>query len=129
MPRLLRHLPIRVFVVALLFLCGAQWFVLQSVAWTSMLITSSQHTSLLEAVKETFDGGHPCALCCKVEGARGHEKEDKAQPVSGKLVLFHQDVESLAAPAIRLCKNDFAAVNYFVLPRCERPPHQPPRAV
>jgi len=57
-------------VIAALFAgSGAQWFMLQSVAWTEMLIRYSQETTLTDAVGKTFDGEHPCPLCLRVAKA------------------------------------------------------------
>ena len=64
--RLLALGPI-ISIVAMLNICGGQWLVLQSVAWTGMLIKYSQQDGLAEAVAETFDGHHPCHLCKDIQ--------------------------------------------------------------
>ena len=127
MPRALRHLRIQILIVALLFICGAQWFVFQSVAWASMLIASSQRESLVAAVKETFDGEHPCALCHKVSEAGRREKQSTSTPATVKLDLFHQDVEMIAPPALWFCEKDRAPDFCSEAHRNERPLLQPPR--
>ncbi len=50
----------------LALLVGGHWGMLQVVAWTGMVITYSRDASLGEAVRKTFDGDHPCALCNEV---------------------------------------------------------------
>jgi len=64
--------------VALFFGSGAQWLVLQSVAWTNMLITYSQDAPLSEAIQKTFDGKHPCHLCEHIRDAEKETKKDDA---------------------------------------------------
>jgi hypothetical protein len=54
---------------------GGHWFLLQSVAWTGMLITYSRDAGIVEAVGKTFDGGHPCGLCLAIEKGREQERE------------------------------------------------------
>ena len=58
---------------------GLHWTLLQTVAWTGMLLTYSRGTSLSEAVTKTFDGQHPCALCKFVRDGRAEEKEQEQQ--------------------------------------------------
>ncbi|MBV9656588.1 MAG: hypothetical protein JO295_00630 [Verrucomicrobia bacterium] len=56
-------------VLALVSATGGQIVVLQSLAWTQMLVTAVQHegVSVPAALARTFDGQHPCALCRQVE--------------------------------------------------------------
>ena len=44
---------------ALILAVGAHWAVLQSVAWTGMVISYSQNAPLTEALQKTFDGDYP----------------------------------------------------------------------
>jgi hypothetical protein len=57
-------------VIAMLNIGGGQWLVLQSVAWSGMLIRYSEDASLAEAVAKTFDGQHPCNLCKGIQEAK-----------------------------------------------------------
>ena len=129
MLRVLRHLRVQITIVALLLICGAQWFVFQSVAWASMLIANTQHASLVEAVMETFDGEHPCALCHKVADGDKREKQNKSMPVAAKMVLFHEEVQSVAPPVFVLVRRGLADVDRITHDRNERPPLPPPRVV
>jgi len=51
------------------FLTGAQWAVLQGVAWAGMLIAYVQQDDLVTGVQKTFDGDHPCTMCVAIEKA------------------------------------------------------------
>jgi hypothetical protein len=70
------------------------WTLLQTVAWTGMVIRYSQHASLQQAISITFDGEHPCALCKAIQTGRAEEqKRDNQQlnpPVRLELaVVWH----------------------------------------
>jgi hypothetical protein len=60
----------------LLGLSGTHWWVLQSVAWSGMIVSYSAQSGLLKGVEETFDGEHPCKMCKAIEQAREHESSD-----------------------------------------------------
>jgi hypothetical protein len=66
------------------------WVLLQSVAWTGMLVTRVSNRPLIEAVKLTFDGAHPCALCEKIDAGRKGEKEQDRTALPLKIELFYQ---------------------------------------
>lgn len=71
-------------ILALVMSAGAHWVVLQGVAWTAMLVENTQCASLVEAVKQTFDGEHPCGLCKNIAAGKSKEDERKARSLSGK---------------------------------------------
>jgi hypothetical protein len=79
-----------VLIAAILVSCGAHWLVLQSIAWTAMLVENSQRSTLVEAVKRTFDGAHPCALCKQIAAGKTEEKKSDASPFAGKIDLIHE---------------------------------------
>lgn len=62
-------------IVALLAATGGHWAVLQSVAWTTMLAANLTNDSFGEAICKTFDGEHPCGLCCAVKAGKATEKK------------------------------------------------------
>ncbi|MFO1512170.1 MAG: hypothetical protein U1F83_04525 [Verrucomicrobiota bacterium] len=64
-------------VLVLLLSLGLHWAVLQTVAWTGMLITYSRDASFTEAVSKTFDGEHPCPMCKIIKKGRAEEKEQE----------------------------------------------------
>jgi len=61
--------------LAMFSIAGGHWAVLQSVAWTGMLIEYSQSSSLRAAVIKTFGGKAPCQMCRTIE--EGRQKETK----------------------------------------------------
>jgi hypothetical protein len=48
-------------------LAGGHLALLQGVAWASMLVSRAGTQPLAAAVRTTFDGAHPCALCRAIE--------------------------------------------------------------
>ena len=62
-------------ILALLAATGGHWAVLQSVAWTTMFAANLTTESFSEAVSQTFDGKHPCRLCCAVKAGKAAEKK------------------------------------------------------
>jgi hypothetical protein len=73
---------IRVFTVLVLVLSlGLHWALLQTLAWTGMIITYSRDASLREAISMTFDGEHPCSLCKVIKQGRSEEKQPEQQQV------------------------------------------------
>lgn len=57
---------------------GLHWLVVQTVAWTGMLLERAERVGIVEAARSTFDGNSPCSLCRVVDGGRAKEKEQKA---------------------------------------------------
>ena len=53
-------------IVALVSSIGLHWVLLQSVAWTSMVVSYAQTGTFREALAKTFDGKHPCPLCKEI---------------------------------------------------------------
>ncbi len=82
---------------------GGHWAVLQSVAWTTMFAANlSANDSLTEAVSKTFDGEHPCPLCCAIKA--GKKSEKKSEAAAPELKKFEYVNESprfvFAAPRV-----------------------------
>jgi hypothetical protein len=46
-----------------------------------MLVDYSEGRSLTEAAEMSFDGDHPCELCCALAKKRTKEKEDPPTPL------------------------------------------------
>lgn len=68
-------------VLALVAMLGAQWTLLQTVAWTTMLANNLRTHSLSESVCRTFDGKYPCPLCKAIAAAKKSEQKNEfAQP-------------------------------------------------
>jgi hypothetical protein len=55
---------------------GGPLVVLQSVAWTTMILRSSQQVSLAQAVSQALDGNHACNLCKKINAAQHSQKKE-----------------------------------------------------
>jgi len=73
-------LPVRrvfraITVLLLVLTLGLHWAVLQTVAWTGMLVAYSAEAGLREGVSRTFDGQHPCPLCKAIQKGRAEEKQ------------------------------------------------------
>jgi hypothetical protein len=99
---------------------------LQVCAWTGMIISYSRDVPLAEAIEMTFDGDHPCPLCCAI-------KKEQTQP--------RQELVAQSAPERTLLYVESAFVwrqslqiFHDAVPRCgfpsahaERPPVPPPR--
>lgn len=108
---------------------GAQWDVLQVVAWGRMFANNAQTMEISEAAKKTFSG-EMCALCKAVKAAREQEQRQLPMPdaAKGKIVLICQfsDCRIIAAPVA------FAPERapHARLPdeRGDAPPVPPPRA-
>ena len=64
---------------------GGQFMLLQTVAWTQMIVAYSRNAPLKEALKETFDGRHPCEMCKGIQKARQTEKKPDVGQVNLKL--------------------------------------------
>ncbi|SRR5581483_858577 len=125
MPRTLLRLGNALLIVALLGISGAQWFVLQSIAWGTMLAENARHSAWSEAVHRTFDGAHPCALCKKIEQGKKSEKKADVTFVVTKINLFHQADARFVMREREMWKmrvGDFASELRF-----EQPPLPPPR--
>ena len=67
---------------------GAHWAILQSVAWTGMVISYSQHGSLRDAFRNTFDGKHPCSMCKAIKCCRRSEQNNDQEKLLLKFDLF-----------------------------------------
>lgn len=74
-------------IVALLAATGGHFALLQSIAWTSMLAEHMQAESFSQAVVQTFDGRHPCKLCCAIAAAKKSEKKTEF-PLSTQKIEF-----------------------------------------
>jgi hypothetical protein len=80
---------VRIIAVLLLSLSlGLHWVVLQSVAWTAMVIGRTQTNSFTVALKTTFDGKHPCRICNVVAAGKNAEKKTEATGKTVKLELL-----------------------------------------
>ena len=75
----------------------------QEIAWAGMLVNYSRSQGIVDGVKRTFDGRHPCSLCKKAadlrrsESAPGQEEKPLVE-LRGRLVW----AEMLASSGVAL---------------------------
>jgi len=106
---------------------GMHWALLQSIAWTGMLISFACEGAMIEAVEKTFDG----QLCAKVKAGRdANQKQPQQEGQSLKKMDVNVDAElvthtKLIAPAAE--KFTFAMIRECSVKRNERPEMPPPR--
>lgn len=71
-----RRLLARLLLVAsVLHAGGFDLMLLQCVAWTKMAVNYSQENGFKEGLSRTFDGEHPCALCCAIRKQEGERQQ------------------------------------------------------
>jgi hypothetical protein len=112
-------------VLALCLLIGLQWLALQSVAWTTMLITNAKCAPLRTAIAHTFDGAHPCSLCQVVNKGKNSEKGSDLQTPTPKfdLICFARTVQWVP-PFVPF---DYGRRNFLSAELHYSPPVPPPR--
>jgi hypothetical protein len=125
LPSFFRTFAAIVLLAALLAATGAHWAVLQSVAWARMMAGYSRGASLAEAVRKTFDGEHPCALCKQISKEKSAPKQQE-QVCSMEKLTFLCERRPVFLPGVRLLWNLPANVVRFEA-LVHRPPVPPPR--
>lgn len=111
---------------ALFLVMGGPWAVLQTVAWTKMMVDYSRGASVAEAVAKTFDGEHPCSLCKKISKVRQGEQKSP-------LVILQAKKEGpfLAVQTVRLAEPSSIPVGQLspVIPAYPETHFRPPSPV
>jgi hypothetical protein len=110
--------------LVLIFCIGAQWPILQSVAWMRMLVSYSKAGGLETAITKTFDGKHPCKLCKLVSEGKKAEKKSEVHTLLKKIDLFPPAENSLMFPLKAF--PGFPAVNSRELSLVYPPANPPP---
>jgi len=116
--------------ICLLHLSGAHWALLQTVAWTGMLYSRVQKSSVAVAVGSTFDGAHPCSLCQAISHAQSEEQQEEPALPQAKFELG--SLKAIATSPFRLPAPLLTATLSWPDPapigvsRCEEPPVPPP---
>ena len=125
MPAVVRFSMVPLLVLSL----GLHWALLQTTAWTAMVIGYSRHNSFTEAVGMTFDGQHPCHLCKIITQGRAEEKQQEQQAAKrgAKLDpgLAWEATDFIFSPPGEL----IPSVNLPASARREEPPKPRPRRV
>jgi hypothetical protein len=112
-------------IVALVVTVGAQWTVLQTVAWTTMLADNLRTHSLSESMARTFDGKYPCPICKAIAAAKQSQKKSE----------FTLQTQKLEFPPAKENPTLFAPTDFQLLPQVnsfagsfiQKPPTPPPR--
>src|SRR5262252_5581024 len=115
-------------IVTILALCcaiGLHWVALQSIAWTAMIVDYTKRGSLCEAIKQTFDGAHPCSLCHLVNSGKTSDKKSDLQLLTPKIdMICTKRAITLIRPFAHV---EYAAGDFSVIKTGESPPVPPPR--
>ncbi len=53
--------------------------VLQTTAWTGMIVTRSLKSTLAEALESSLDGQHPCGMCSVIASAKQTEERSRKE--------------------------------------------------
>ena len=114
-------------IVALLCATGSHWFMLQSVAWATMLAENARTDSFQTALEKTFDGRHPCPLCRQIAQGRQSEKKSELQSTLKKLEFFNQSVDFIINSPSRFILSAESESTAAMLPNS--PPVPPPRSL
>jgi hypothetical protein len=112
--------------MVLVAVTGGHWVTLQTAAWVGMTIDYSQTAPLLVALKKTFDGQHPCKLCCFIN------KEKKAEPKKSCLKSELRLDWFLWAGSDPLIAPAFSQISFpqeQLLSRSDQPLLRPPRTL
>ena len=131
---MVRRLGIVLAFLALFAMAGGHWAVLQSVAWAGMLAERVEaKMSLRQAVSETLDGEHPCAMCSKIVITK---KQEKDEPSPGLLLVkAAKKAEAVSAsfpalsPAFPSASLAWRTETRTGPLRAEAPPALPPRGL
>ncbi len=113
-------------VSVLVLLLGLHWALLQTIAWTGMVINYSRDSSLREALSKTFDGKHPCPLCKAIKKGRAEEQKRERQVTPS----FKLDLAVVWQPGDFqfACEHELVPTSGLNAPtRCDAPPKPRPR--
>lgn len=108
---------------------GLHWALLQTVAWTGMLINYSRDASFREAISRTFDGQHPCPLCKAIKKGRADEKKQEQQQTKPGSKLDFALVWQAPRFNFNCDREPIAEGNFSMLVRADEPPKPRPRGI
>jgi len=113
--------------LALFISAGAHWVVLQSFAYTRMLVEFAQEDSLCTAVKKTFDDRYACPLCPKIRDGCNQERKVPQTLNGDRLPEFLVESGRFISLAPTMAANvPFVSSGYVQF--FNAPPKPPPRA-
>jgi hypothetical protein len=122
----MRRCAILLVLVAFIFSSGGEWAVLQCVAWAGMIREYSEMVPLPQAVKMTFSGEYPCALCKVIAEKKQSENSKMA------VLVKHEKLISTSAFSYRprlatIARPFYFEREIFLQTRSDVPPTPPPR--
>jgi hypothetical protein len=104
---------------------GLHWVALQSIAWTTMIVSYAKQQSLRTAIVLTLDGAHPCSLCHAVSKGGNSEKKSALQSPAPKIdMICASSMVGLILPFIRF---EYAMRDFYSSQIGRSPPVPPPR--
>ena len=112
----------------ILSITGGHWMILQSVAWTRMIVVYSRSSSLQTALGRTFDGRHPCGMCKLIQNAKRTSTQAALQQTPVKhddWLAENQSFDFFRPP----CAWTSGADDLTYASRADPPPDPPPRSV
>jgi len=113
-------------IVSLCTAMGLHWGVLQTVAWTGMLIHYSHNGPVACAVEKTFDGQHPCPLCKAI--SKGQQSSSRKPDFQLAQKIDMDCPHEMALPSPVSIDFSWAAIAREGLARVSEPSVPPPRA-
>jgi hypothetical protein len=116
-----------VVIVALVATTGAQWALLQSVAWSTMFAENLSYGSVRIAMSRTFDGQHPCPICKAIAAGKQSEKK-KDSTVQLQKFEFPLASMNLALPSAPEFQRPSPSI-IFPKDQIQSPPVPPPRSL
>jgi len=114
-------------VLVLVLSLGLNWALLQTIAWTGMIVSYSRAASLSEALTKTFDGKHPCSLCKAIQKGRADEKKQEQQQVKPGSKLDLGLVWQPATFDFDFKREQIPSPDFSALSMREQPPKPRPR--
>jgi hypothetical protein len=78
----------------ILVMTGGHWLILQSVAWTKMILDYSRSSSVRTAIEQTFDGRHPCEMCKLIQREKQSSKQQELQQPSVNFDVFFSEARA-----------------------------------
>jgi len=111
--------------MALFSAIGLDWCAFQTVGWAMMFVEHSKHVPFKQALAQTFDGQHSCAICHAVQARKKAEKKDHFRTRTN-IDLYYSRPSELGVDQFQLL--NYESLGSSPLARAEPPLRPPPRA-
>jgi hypothetical protein len=122
----MRRCSLLLVLVAFIFSSGGEWAVLQCVAWGNMIREYSEMVPFPEAVKMTFSGQYPCAICKAIAEKKQSENSKIASLVKHEKLISPAAL-SFPSRVVTLTPQFYRQRESFLQTRSDVPPTPPPR--